>query len=143
VALGKDSLFAECSPDQHSAKRSPVGPFVSFFIDCICRHSTKLASLPSAKATTLDKEALPVPRCAFFAECYNLETQQSDRLPLLYLFFLFHPNKQKIYHIIITYTSHRYHIIITYIIETTYITKSTNLTSFSQTCLYSYQDSPT
>jgi hypothetical protein len=26
--------------------------------------------LSSVKATTLGKEALPVPRCAFFAECY-------------------------------------------------------------------------
>jgi hypothetical protein len=31
--------------------------------------------LPSAKATTLDKEALPVPRCALFAEFYDIDTR--------------------------------------------------------------------
>jgi hypothetical protein len=69
-----------------------------------------------------------------FAERY---TRQSDPNTHLYLFLLFHPNKQMIYHIY-----HWYHIIITYIIETTYFTKTTNLTSFSQTCLCSYQVSP-
>jgi hypothetical protein len=121
VALDKGSLFAECPLDWHSAKGSPAGPFVSSFAECICRHSAKVDSLLSVKATALRKEALPVPRCAFFAECYDLDTRQSislpsvtldkvTRLPLFYLFLLFHPNKQNIYHIIITYTSQNHHI---------------------------------
>jgi hypothetical protein len=96
-----------------------VGSFVSSFAECICRYSAKLASLPSAKATTLSKVALPVPSYAFFAKCYDLDTRQSISLPSVtlgkvtrlhfYLFLLFQPNKQKIYHIIITYTSHISH----------------------------------
>jgi hypothetical protein len=99
---------------------APAGPFVSSFVECIRRHSAKVAFLPSVKATTLSKEALPVHRCAFFVECYGLDTRQSTslpsvalgkvtRIPLFYLFFLLHPNKQKISHIIITYTSHISH----------------------------------
>jgi hypothetical protein len=134
------SLFVECPPNSHSATRLPAGPFVSSFAECTRRHSAKLSSLPSVKGTILGKEASSMPRCAFFAECYDLDTRQRITLssvtldkvtsiPYFNLFFLFHPNKQKIYHIIITY-----------IIETTYFTKNTNVTSFSQTCLCSYQD---
>jgi hypothetical protein len=65
--------------------------------------------LPSVETTSLGKEALPVPRCAFFVECYDLGTRQSTSLPsvtldkvtsisLFYLFLLFYPNKQKISH---------------------------------------------
>jgi hypothetical protein len=61
-----------------------------------------------------------VPRCAFFAECYDIDTRQRTslscvtldkmtRIPLFYLFLLFLPNKQKIYHIIIKYTLHMSH----------------------------------
>jgi hypothetical protein len=50
-----------------------------------------------------------VHRCAFFAECYDLDTRQSTSLPNVtlgkvtsippfYLFLIFHPNKQKISH---------------------------------------------
>jgi hypothetical protein len=53
----------------------PTSPFVSTFAECTRRHSTKVASLPNTKATTLSKEALPVPRRAFFAECYDLDTR--------------------------------------------------------------------
>jgi hypothetical protein len=52
----------------HSAKGPPAGPFVSFFAKCARRHSAKLASLLSGKVTALDKEALQVPRCSFYAE---------------------------------------------------------------------------
>jgi hypothetical protein len=45
-----------------------VGPFASLFAECFRRHSTKVASLSSAMTVALDKEALSVPRCAFFAE---------------------------------------------------------------------------
>jgi hypothetical protein len=72
VTLDKGSLFAECSLYWHSAKKSPVGPFTGSFAESIRRYSTNVVSLPSAKATSLDKEALPVPRCAFFDECYDL-----------------------------------------------------------------------
>jgi hypothetical protein len=86
-------------------KEITSGPFISSFTESIRRHSAKVASLPSVKATTLGKEALPVLRCAFFAECYDLDTRQSDKNTPFYLLLLFHLNKQKIYHIIITYTS--------------------------------------
>jgi hypothetical protein len=115
-ALGKGSFFAECLMDGLSAKEAPGGPFASPFTECIGRHSAKGASLPSAWTTALSKEALPVPRCSFFAECYGHSTRQRASLPsvtlgkvtrnpLFYLFWVFHPNKQNIYHIIITYTS--------------------------------------
>jgi hypothetical protein len=58
-----------------------VGPFVSTFAECTRRHSAKVASLPSAEATALDKEALPVPRCALFAECYCLGTVTPRPIP--------------------------------------------------------------
>jgi hypothetical protein len=115
----KTAAFAECHLI-HSAKGPPAGPFASFFAEYSRRHSTNLASLPSARATTLSKETLPVLRCSFFAECYGPDTRQRTYLSsvtlgkvtsihLFYLFLLFHPNKQKISHI-----HHRYHIIITY-----------------------------
>jgi hypothetical protein len=76
TAVGNgDGAFAECSMDRHSTKRSLAGPFVSSFVERTRRHSAKVASLPSTEAKTLSKEALPVPRCAFFAECYDLDTQ--------------------------------------------------------------------
>jgi hypothetical protein len=122
VTLDKEITFAKCH-QIHSAKRLPL-----------CRvsaslHSAKLASLSSAKVTTLDKEALPVPRCSFSAECYDPNTRQRGSLPsvtldkvtsihLLNLFLLFHPNKQKI--------SHIHHIII---IDITYLTNTINQTS--------------
>jgi hypothetical protein len=40
----------------HSIKGSPAGPLVGSFAECICRHSANVASLSSAKATTLDKK---------------------------------------------------------------------------------------
>jgi hypothetical protein len=144
VALGKGSPFAECplyrhlakKPNVgpftrafakrirwHSAKGSPVGPYVSTIAECTRRHAAMVGIFPSVKARALDKEALPVPRCAFFTECYDLDTRQNTSLPSVtlgkvnsitpFLFvFLFHPNKQKIhhrYHIIATYTSHISH----------------------------------
>jgi hypothetical protein len=58
--------------------------------------------LLSVRAVSLDKEALPVPKCSFLAECYGLDTRQSDQYTPFYLYLLFPPNKQKIYHIYIT-----------------------------------------
>jgi hypothetical protein len=96
----------------HSAKGSPAGPFVSTFAECTRRHSAKVTSLLSGKARALGKKALPVSRCAFFAECCDLDTRQNTSLPsvtlgkvtsipLFYLFF-YSIQKQKLYHIYIT-----------------------------------------
>jgi hypothetical protein len=89
-----DGIFAECirrhsakklplcrvSVDQHSAKDPSAGPFVRFFVECSLWHSVKRASLPSARATTLGKEAIPVPRYWYFAECYDPDTRQRPSL---------------------------------------------------------------
>jgi hypothetical protein len=118
------SSFAECPlvlARLALAQGSTSGPFVSSFDEYIRRHSTEVASLPSVKATTHGKEVLPVSRCAFFAECYGLDTRQkylfaecytrqSYQNTHFYLFLLFHPNKQKIYYIIITHASQNHHI---------------------------------
>jgi hypothetical protein len=122
-----DADFAKCLLYRPSAKKPHVGPFASSFAECIGRHLAKDLSLPSASwtssrqqenqwaplpvpltsisTTTLNNEALSVLRCAFFAEYYCHNTRQCDQTTPFYLFLLFHPNKQKIYHIIITYTS--------------------------------------
>ena len=121
MTLGKELTFAECllihstkklhlcrvSTDLHSTKDPPAGPFVRFFAECSVWHSAKRASLPSARATTLGKESIPVPRSWFFAECYGLDTRQSDQYtPFLFVFPI--PSKQtkdisQISHIYITY----------------------------------------
>jgi hypothetical protein len=119
IHLAKMLPLCRVSNSPHSAKGLPARPFVSHFIECSWRHSVKLASLPSASATTLGKEALPVPRCCFFAECYDLGTPQSDQYTPFNLFLLFHPHKQKISHIY-----HRYHIIITDITYTSHISQT-------------------
>jgi hypothetical protein len=109
--------------------------------------------LPSASATTLSKETLPVPRCAFFAECYGHGTRQKTylpnvtldkviRIPFYYLCLLLHPNKQKTYHIIITDIHHRYHRIITYIIHTTYLIKTINLTNITTSNKFEHKHKP-
>jgi hypothetical protein len=133
-----DSVFAEChlihsaknvplyrvSADQHSAKDPSAGPFVSFFAECSLWHSAKLVSLPSASATTLGKEAVPVPMYWYFAECYGPDTRQRPSLPSvtldkvtnihLFICFLYSIQTNKRYHIYITKYHHRYHIYITY-----------------------------
>jgi hypothetical protein len=144
VTLDKEITFVEChlihsakrlplcrvSTSLHSAKGPPAGPFVKFFAECSRRHSAKLASLPSARAIALGKEALPVPRCCFSVECSGPDNRQSTYLSsvtlgkvtsihLFNLFLLFHPNKQKISHI-----HHRYHIIITDITYTSHISQT-------------------
>jgi hypothetical protein len=116
TALGKESTFAECHLG-HSAKNplervSMSGPLPSAWYGT--RQSVLL--LPSARAITLGKEHIPVPRSWFFAECYGSDTRQSTSLPsvtlgkvtsrhLFCLFSLFHPNKQKIFHRYHIYTS--------------------------------------
>jgi hypothetical protein len=130
VTLGKEITFAECPPAQHSITSPSAGPFVSFFIECSGRHSAKLASLLSVRATRLGKKALPVPRCSFFAECYGPDTRQRTSLGkvtnihLFNLFLLFHPNKQNISH-----NHHIYHIYIIYLTNTINQTSSQNITN--------------
>ena len=111
----KVSLFTECLPDQHSAKKSPTGPFASTFAECTRRHSAKVASLLRAKATTLGKEVLLVPRCAFFAECYDFDTRQSDHYTPFFICFCYSIQTNKKYH--------RHHIIITDITYTSHISQ--------------------
>jgi hypothetical protein len=132
-----DGVFAECirrhsakkvplcrvSADQHSTKDPSAGPFVSFFVECSLWHSAKLVSLPSARATTLGKEAISVPRYWYFAECYDPDTRQRPSLPSvtlgkvtsihLFICFLYSIQTNRRYHINITniitditYTSH-------------------------------------
>jgi hypothetical protein len=101
-----DGVFAECLPVSTRQRIRQRGPHVRFFAECFVWHSAKRASLPSARATTLGKEPISVPRPWFFAECYGPDTRQSDQYtPFLFVFFLFHPNKQKILHIYHIYTS--------------------------------------
>jgi hypothetical protein len=130
MTLGKVVTFAKCLPDS-TRQRSTLcrvppgtlgkepareGPHVRFFAECPRWHSTKRSSLPSVRDITLGKEPIPVPRSWFFVECYGLDTRQRTSLSsvtlgkltsrhLFYLFFIFHPNKQKISHI-----HHIYHI---------------------------------
>jgi hypothetical protein len=86
----KATFFPSVQLNSTRQRDHPRACFVSSFAECTRRHSTKLASLPSAKATTLGKEALPVPRCAFFgvlwpwhsakylfAESYTLQSDQN------------------------------------------------------------------
>jgi hypothetical protein len=109
IALGKESSsrpvvnpFVECLLEKRSAKGGTVGLFARLFDECSRRHSTNVASLSSAAATTFGKEALSVPRCAFFVVCFGHVTRQSSQKTIFYLFLLLHPNKQKIYIIDIT-----------------------------------------
>jgi hypothetical protein len=135
LVLGKGGFFAECLVDGLSAKSPLVGPFASLFAECAGRHSAKVASLPSALTTALGKEGFTGSQVSSFAECHGHSTRQRHPLPsvtlgkvtrksLFYLFLLFHPNKQKIYHSHhIIYQSH--HRINTFIINTIYITNIT------------------
>jgi hypothetical protein len=87
------------------------------------RERLLLCRVPSAEATTLGKEALLVPRCAFYAEYYDLDTRQNISLPgvtlgkvtgiPLFICFFYSIQTNKRY---ITYTSqisHNHHIYIT------------------------------
>jgi hypothetical protein len=130
VTLDKGVTFAECCRSDtrqriHLCRVPPrtlgkdptrEGPHARFFAECPQRHSAKRASLPGVRDITLGKKHISVSRSWFFAECYGLDTQQRTSLPsvtlgkvtsrhLFYLFFIFHPNKQKISHIHHIYTS--------------------------------------
>jgi hypothetical protein len=107
------SSLCRVSAWQHSTKNLPEGsPLSDTLPSASLWHSAKRASLPSAKATTLDKEPVPVPRSWFFAECYGSDTRQSDQYaPFLFVFPI--PSKQtkdisQISHIYIT--DHHRHI---------------------------------
>jgi hypothetical protein len=116
VTLGKGVTFAESLPDSTRQRSRQRGPHVRYFAECLVWHSAKHVSLLSARAITLGKEPISMPRSWFFAECYGSDTRQRGALPsvtlgkvtsthLFYLFFLFHPNKQKIFHRYHIYTS--------------------------------------
>ena len=92
-ALSLSSVFFT-GPRQRSTPWAPLSPW----------HSAKVAWLPSLTATTLGKKVLPVPRCAYFAECYTLG--KVIRIPF-HLFTI--PSKQT------KDISHNHHIYITYI----------------------------
>jgi len=123
----EDDVFAKCLSDSTRQRinlyrvppgtlgKEPAreGPHVRLFAECSVRHSAKPTSLPSASNITLGKEPKPVPRSVLFAECFDPDTRQRASLPsvtlgkvtsmyLFYLFFVFHPHKQKISHIYIT-----------------------------------------
>jgi hypothetical protein len=103
VTLGKGVTFAECLLASTRQRIRQRGPHVRFFAECFVWHSAKRASLPSARATTLGKEPIPVPRSWFFAECYGPHTRQSTSLPSVtldkvtssHLFYLFFPIPSK------------------------------------------------
>jgi hypothetical protein len=76
VTLGKGVTFAECLPDSTQQKIRQRGPHVRYFAECLVWHSAKRASLPSARAITLGREPIPVPRSWFFTECYGSDTRQ-------------------------------------------------------------------
>jgi hypothetical protein len=77
-----------------------VGPFASPFVECYRRHSVKGVSLLSVRTTGLGKEALPVPRYAFFVKCYGHGTRQSTSLsnPFLFVFNITSKQTKDIYH---------------------------------------------
>jgi hypothetical protein len=81
MALGKACFFAECQ-SHYTRQRAYTGAQVLV----LCR---VLWSWHSAKC--------------LFAEC---DTRQNDQYTSFYLFSLFHPNKQKIFHRYHIYTSH-------------------------------------
>jgi hypothetical protein len=107
----------------------------------ILAHTWFAFGLPSKpgvtyKTTPLDKEVLPIPRCAFFVECYGYCTQQRHSLssvslskvtrnPFFIWFIIISKQPKHISHI-----HHKVHRIIAYIIDTTYLT---NFTNFTQT----------
>jgi hypothetical protein len=99
-----------------------VGPFTSSFVERIRWHSTNAPSLLSVHcASTRQRDhqwaplSVPLPSAlgvSFLPSAMTLTLNKeplcrvlSDQNTPFYLFFLLHPNKQNIYHIIITYTS--------------------------------------
>jgi hypothetical protein len=121
----------------HDKRRSNGPPHQS-----LCQVCELSLSKEGAFAECQGHNTLPVLMCAFFAECYGHCTRQRHSLPSVtlgkmttdlpfYLFLIFHPNKQKIYIIDITFTPKNHHMYC----QHSYPTKSTKLTSFSQTSL--------
>jgi hypothetical protein len=112
VTLGKGVTFVESLPDSTRQRSRQRGPHVRYFAKCLVWHSAKHVSLLSARAITLGKEPISMPRSWFFAECYGSDTRQSDQYtPFLFVFPI--PSKQikdisQISHIYIT--NHHRHI---------------------------------
>jgi hypothetical protein len=77
AACNDDWAFAECTR-WHLAKSIPLPSVRRTSIRQQGGQWAPLsAPLPSVKAIALDKEALPVSKCAIFAKCYDLDTRQS------------------------------------------------------------------
>ena len=110
------------------------------------RHSANRRPLPSAWPVALGKSVM-FAECnglctrqsmfpgSHFAECHSHYTRQSDWKQPFYLFFTFHPNKQKIYITNITN--------ITYISSTTHIYHQHHIYITNVTCLRIYHKSLT
>jgi hypothetical protein len=64
VTLGKDYLFVECPPDQHSTKRSSAGT-LSVPLPSAIGGTRQRLLLCRAKSIAIGKEALSVPKCAY------------------------------------------------------------------------------
>jgi hypothetical protein len=117
ATLGKGVTFAECLPNSTRQRIRQRGPPVRYFVECLVWHSAKRASLPSARAITLGKEPIPLPRSWFFAECYGYDTRQSTFLPSvilgkvtsrhLFICFPYFIQTNKRYFTDITYIHHR------------------------------------
>jgi hypothetical protein len=83
ATLGKEVTFAECVPNSTQQRIRQRGPHVRYFAECLVWHSAKCASLPSARATTLDKELILVLRSWFFTEWYSSECYTGARIPVV------------------------------------------------------------
>jgi hypothetical protein len=148
VSSGPHSSLCGESRKLALGKGSTSGPFASPFVKCTMRHSSKGAfcqllwsrysakklyqfpsvpSLPSAMVMALGKE--------HFVEC---NTRQSVLKTHFYLFLSFHPNKQNIYIINITYITES-----THVSPTPYISQiSPHQTSFTNISLTKYLTTP-
>jgi hypothetical protein len=127
----RDYFFVECPPTHTRQSGHQQGPLLVSLPSALGDTWQSLLLLSSVRVTALDKEALPVPRCSFSAECYDPDTRQSDQYtPFLFVFAI--PSKQTKYN---TYTSqishnhHRYHIYITYLTNTINQTSSHSITN--------------
>jgi hypothetical protein len=81
-----------------------VDTFVSLVVECIRRHSIKVASFLSGSATALGKEALLVPGVSSLPSAMVVALGKVTRIPILFVFVI--PSKQT------EHISHNHHIYI-------------------------------
>jgi hypothetical protein len=124
----RDYLFAECPPAYTRQRGHQRGPLSVSLPSALggTQQSLLLCRVPWSQHS-----AKKLYRCpSFSVECYDTDTRQRTSLLsvtlgkvtstyIFNLFFLFHPNKQKISHI-----HHRYHIIIIDITYTLHISQT-------------------